>query len=208
MDEPVEGVRKAGTLSFLVGFVEPIQTAEGVAFRPGASGGPDEITWGARLKDELRRRLGRQELHFESFTEFFANPGTYMDLDPTTRDRWGAPVARITVQPHPKNGDATRLIARKAIELMKALEPEPAETYVSAPQIETKFLQGGTCRFGRDPATSVLDPDCRAHEVPNLYVSDGSFLPTSGGVPPTLTILANAFRVASGIERRLREGSL
>jgi choline dehydrogenase-like flavoprotein len=208
MDSPVDGVKKAGTLSFLVGFVEPIQFAESVAFRSPQPGQSDEIVWGSRLKDALRMRLGRQALHFESFTEFFANQGTYMDLDPTTCDRWGAPVARITVTPHPKNGDATRLIAKKALELMRAMEPEPAETYVSAPQVETKFLQGGTCRFGKDPATSVLDPTCRAHEVPNLYVADGSFLPTSGGVPPTLTIMANAFRVADGITRRFRDGTL
>jgi choline dehydrogenase-like flavoprotein len=62
----------------------------------------------------------------------------------------------------------------------------------------------GTCRFGHDPATSVLDPDCRAHEVDNLYVVDGSFMPSSGGTNPSLTIAANALRVAAGIDRRLR----
>jgi len=55
--------------------------------------------------------------------------------------------------------------------------------------------QCGTCVFGDDPASSVLDPDCRTHEVENLYVVDGSFLPSSGGVNPTLTIIANALRV-------------
>ena len=66
--------------------------------------------------------------------------------------------------------------------------------------------QHGTCRFGDDPETSVLDKTCRAHDVPNLYVTDGSFLPTSGGVPLTLTIMANSFRVADHLVRRLREG--
>ena len=56
--------------------------------------------------------------------------------------------------------------------------------------------------FGADPKTSVLDPTCCAHEVPNLYVTDGSFVPTSGGVPITLTILANSFRVAGHIAKR------
>jgi len=62
----------------------------------------------------------------------------------------------------------------------------------------------GTCRFGHDPATSVLDPDCRAHEVDNLYVVDGSFMPSSGGTNPSLTIAANALRVATRIDERLR----
>jgi choline dehydrogenase-like flavoprotein len=68
------------------------------------------------------------------------------------------------------------------------------------------ILQGGTCRFGKDPATSVLDKDCRAHEVDNLYVVDGSFMPTSGGVPVTLTIAANSFRVADALVRRMKHG--
>jgi hypothetical protein len=54
-------------------------------------------------------------------------------------------------------------------------------------------LVAGGCRFGGDPATSVLDPDCRAHEVQNLYVSDGSFMPTGGSVPYTWTIYASQF---------------
>jgi choline dehydrogenase-like flavoprotein len=55
--------------------------------------------------------------------------------------------------------------------------------------------QLGTCRFGADPATSVLDLNCRTHDIDNLYVVDGSFFPSSGAVNPTLTIIANALRV-------------
>ena len=61
----------------------------------------------------------------------------------------------------------------------------------------------GTCRFGDDPATSVLDRDNRAHGVENLYVVDASFFPSSSGTNPSLTIAANALRVAEAIERRL-----
>ena len=56
--------------------------------------------------------------------------------------------------------------------------------------------QAGTARFGTDPATSVLDLDCKAHELDNLYVADASFFPSIGAVNPTLTIIANALRVA------------
>jgi len=62
----------------------------------------------------------------------------------------------------------------------------------------------GGCRFGDDPATSVLDPDCRAHDLDNLYVVDSSFMPTSGGSNPSLTIAANALRVGDVIAARLR----
>ncbi len=63
--------------------------------------------------------------------------------------------------------------------------------------------QAGTLRFGRDPATSVLDTDCKAHELDNLYVTDASFFPSIGAVNPTLTIIANALRVADHIKGRL-----
>lgn len=60
----------------------------------------------------------------------------------------------------------------------------------------------GTLRFGSDPTTSVLDPDCKAHDLDNLFVADGSFMPTSMGVNPSLTIAANALRVADIIADR------
>lgn len=64
--------------------------------------------------------------------------------------------------------------------------------------------QAGTVRFGTDPATSALDLDCKAHDLDNLYVVDGSFMPSIGAVNPTLTIIANAIRVAERIAARLR----
>jgi choline dehydrogenase-like flavoprotein len=63
----------------------------------------------------------------------------------------------------------------------------------------------GTCRFGDDPKTSVLDRDNRAHDVANLFVVDASFFPSSGGTNPSLTIAANALRVAEAIERQLAQ---
>jgi choline dehydrogenase-like flavoprotein len=63
--------------------------------------------------------------------------------------------------------------------------------------------QAGTCRFGNDPASSVLDPNCRAHEVDNLYVVDTSFFPSIGAVNPALTAIANAVRVGEHLLDRL-----
>jgi choline dehydrogenase-like flavoprotein len=63
--------------------------------------------------------------------------------------------------------------------------------------------QAGTCRFGTDPATSVLDADCKAHEVDNLYVTDTSFFPSIGAVNPALTAMANAIRVGEHITQRM-----
>ena len=63
--------------------------------------------------------------------------------------------------------------------------------------------QAGTCRFGTDPRSSVLDPDCKAHEIDNLYVVDTSFFPSIGAVNPALTAMANAIRVGEHLISRL-----
>lgn len=63
--------------------------------------------------------------------------------------------------------------------------------------------QAGTCRFGADPATSVLDRDCKAHDLDNLYVVDTSFFPSIGAVNPALTAMANAIRVGEHLVERL-----
>jgi choline dehydrogenase-like flavoprotein len=67
--------------------------------------------------------------------------------------------------------------------------------------------QVGTCRFGVDPATTVLDLTCRAHEIDNLYVVDTSFFPSIGAVNPALTAMANAIRVGEHLAERLRGGA-
>jgi len=65
--------------------------------------------------------------------------------------------------------------------------------------IATNSHQCGTLRFGRDPQTSVLNSDCRTHEIENLYVVDSSFFPSSSAVDPALTIAAQALRVADAL---------
>jgi choline dehydrogenase-like flavoprotein len=70
---------------------------------------------------------------------------------------------------------------------------------------ELNFAHGcGTLRFGTDPKTSVFDADCKAHDLENLYLADASFFPTSTGVNPSLTIAANALRVADTLGTRLQ----
>jgi len=76
---------------------------------------------------------------------------------------------------------------------------------VISPEISLNYGHpSGTCRFGTDPASSVLDVNNKAHDLNNLYVVDASFMPTSGGANPSLTIAANAIRVAEHINDTLR----
>jgi len=67
--------------------------------------------------------------------------------------------------------------------------------------------QAGTIRFGRDPQTSALDLNCKAHDLDNLYVVDGSFFVSIGAVNPSLTIIANALRVGDHLLERLGRNS-
>ena len=79
------------------------------------------------------------------------------------------------------------------------------QIYVKNPMgIGAVAHQAGTCRFGSDPATSVLDLNCKAHELDNLYVVDTSFMPTIGAVNPSLTAIANALRVGEHLRERLQ----
>jgi choline dehydrogenase-like flavoprotein len=106
------------------------------------------------------------------------------------------------------NPEALKRLKRKLKEILSAIR-QPAvllerSLYLSKDiPLSGTAHQAGTCRFGTDPATSVLNLDCRAHEVDNLYVADASFFPSIGAVNPTLTIIANALRVADIIRERL-----
>jgi len=75
-----------------------------------------------------------------------------------------------------------------------------SEFYRSTKNLEFTWHQAGTAQFGTDPKTSVLDPNCKAWDLDNLYVVDASFQPSQGATNPTLTIIANAIRVAEHIK--------
>ncbi|MEM6772823.1 MAG: GMC family oxidoreductase, partial [Bacteroidota bacterium] len=75
------------------------------------------------------------------------------------------------------------------------------EFYRSTKELEFTWHQAGTAQFGTDPKTSVLDPNCKAWDLDNLYVVDASFQPSQGATNPTLTIIANAFRVADHLRQ-------
>ncbi|MBW7882594.1 MAG: GMC family oxidoreductase [Caldilineaceae bacterium] len=101
---------------------------------------------------------------------------------------------QIHVHWRPNNRVAHERLIAAAMEMMKAAGYPLV--FVERMGIETNSHQCGTLRFGTDPATSVLDPYCRTHEVENLYVMDSSFFPSSAAMNPALTIAAQALRVA------------
>jgi len=108
----------------------------------------------------------------------------------------------------PNNEEAHRRLLARVKGMMKAIGCHdhvlPLQAYIPGRiPLAGVAHQNGTCRFGADPATSVLDVHCKAHELDNLYVVDGSFFPSSSAVNPALTIMANAMRVGDHLLERL-----
>ena len=125
---------------------------------------------------------------------------TSQDLpDPDNRvtvDREG----RVTLSYRPNNEEGHQRLVAKLKRMLKENGCHdhlvPLNAYIGARiPLAGVAHQNGTVRFGHDPRTSALDVHCKAHEVHNLYVVDGSFFPLSCAVNPALTIMANALRV-------------
>jgi choline dehydrogenase-like flavoprotein len=119
-----------------------------------------------------------------------------VQLDAKVKDHWGIPVARLSGGRHPHTIEIGRYIAGKAEAWLK--EAGAVQTWKKAPgkTLSGGQHQAGTCRMGSDPRTSVVDRDCRLHEVDNVYVIDASVHVTNGGFNPALTIFANAYRTS------------
>jgi choline dehydrogenase-like flavoprotein len=103
--------------------------------------------------------------------------------------------ARLALEYRVRPHDAARIGAMRSL-MKDALKPYPYNLVKQADNNQRIAHACGTCRFGSDPRSSVLDAGNRAHGLSNLYVVDGSFFPSSGGTNPSLTIAANALRVA------------
>jgi len=193
------GSRKGGAIGFL--WEHPAPISQAIVLAQGGKG-----VFGKELKDRFRVFRDSKVLQFETYAEWLPTPGTSVSVEDTVLDRYGLPVAAITIDRHPADLPVTRYLIDRGEDLLRAMEPDAVWRVTEAG--ETTILQHGTCRFGDDPATSVLDRDCRAHTVPNLWVVDGSFMPTSGGNPNTLTIMANAYRVADRLVKKAKTGKL
>jgi choline dehydrogenase-like flavoprotein len=114
-------------------------------------------------------------------------------LHETERDGYGLPIAHVVFGYHEND---RRIINHAVARMEEIMEAAGGQDLWSADR--TAHLLG-TCRMGSDPARSVVNADCRAHDIPNLYVCDGSVFPTSTAVNPSLTIEAIAARTADRI---------
>jgi choline dehydrogenase-like flavoprotein len=160
-----------------------------------ASGG-DLPLWGTALKERL-----------EAFTRSMVSSGhctslaqetNSVSIDPGLKDAWGIPAIRVTYKDHPDDLAMAQFLQDRSYEIMQAAGARKVW------KAEQRRARGGvhllgTCRMGDDPANSVVDKYHRTHDVPNLFLCDGSSFVTSGRGQPTMTIQALAFRAADHI---------
>ena len=125
-----------------------------------------------------------------------------VELDDKVKDAWGLPVARITNKIHENDLKMGRWVIDHNAEILDAAGAKDIyRVYINRITGNCSH-QHGTTRMGNDPKSSVLNKWCQAHEVDNLFVVDGGPFPTGTGANPTLTIMANAWRVSAYIADR------
>ena len=159
---------------------------------------PGRPTWGAEAK-QIDRELFSHSMAVAMVLHDMPQHENRVDLDPDVVDAWGLPVARITLTPHENDLTQGRFLVDRCGEILEAAGAKTADRVYPTRITGNCSHQHGTTRMGDDPDSSVLDRNCRAHEVDNLFVVDGGPMPTATGANPTLTMMANAWRVADHI---------
>ena len=184
------GKAKGGTIDFLLRHPNAIGRANNLKWDDD-----DKLIWGSALKQKLKNEFTRtQSLRFEVFNDWLPTDNCFVSLDKRVTDKWNTAVAKIRVGYHDHDLLIAEYLSDKARMVLQQMGAVNIRGSVSGSPPPN--LVAGGCRFGTDPRHSVLDQDCRAHGVDNLFITDGSFMPTGGSVPYTWTIYANAFRVA------------
>ncbi|HWK29753.1 MAG TPA: GMC family oxidoreductase [Solirubrobacter sp.] len=153
--------------------------------------GAENEIWGEGFQDAVRGRLGHSTM-WGIIAEDLPEESNRVVLDPAARDAAGAPGAKIEYR---LSENSRRLVEFHQARARESLIAAGAYETVVAPFIRaTGWHLLGTTLMGTDPSASVVDPTGRSHDIPNLYVFDGSVWPTSAGMNPTATIAALALR--------------
>jgi choline dehydrogenase-like flavoprotein len=161
----------------------------------------DNAIWGAGFHEGIRKRLGRSAM-WGIIAEDLPDEANRVVLDAVLKDGDGIPAPKIIYR---MSENSYRLLEFHLARARESLEAAGAYETAAAPLIrETGWHLLGTCKMGTDPATSVVDPFGRAHDVSNLFIFDGSIWPTSSGMNPTATIAALALRCADHLVEQRR----
>jgi choline dehydrogenase-like flavoprotein len=153
--------------------------------------GPPGFRWAASLAAASIQTL-------ICIAEDDAQADNRVQLTDAVVDRWGLPVVSVNHQYSAADKERRGLLIAAARRILR----EAGGMFGKVTMIESFSHAVGTVRFGASPQTAALDVNCRLNGVQNLFVADGSFMPSSGGVNPSLTITANALRVSDHILRQ------
>lgn len=167
---------------------------------------PGEPTWGSSFKRHLAESY-THSMQMATHSTSLPLESNCIDLDPTLTDPWGRRAIRVTYSDHPDDLATARFLQEHAAAILEAAGARKVwKVPVAQSSLAAHLL--GTCRMGDDPRSSVVDRDHRTHDVPNLFICDGSSLVTGGRGQPTMTIQALAFRAADHITELARSGAL
>ncbi|MEC8995205.1 MAG: GMC family oxidoreductase [Pseudomonadota bacterium] len=167
----------------------------------------DGPRWGIDYKNNLAHEFSHVAA-FDGHTTSLPLASNNVTLDPTYKDKFGRPAIRCTYMDHEDDLATMSWFLDKNTELMEAAGAiKMAGSYPEGGQEGNVHLLG-TCRMGDDPTTSVINSNNRSHDVPNLFMCDGSTLVTSGRGQPTMTIMALAFRAADMINNAARRNEI
>ncbi len=191
--------QKGGTIDFL--FEHANATKKAISQKWDSH---NKLLYGTDFKKQLKFYFTKQRrLNFEVFNDWLPTDNCFVTLDDNVKDKWNDPVARIRLGYHKHDLEIGKYLAKKAVKVLEEMGAKDIDFGVSGSPPSN--LVAGGCRFGNNPKISVLDKNCKAHEVSNLYITDASFIPTGGSVTYTWTIYANAFRVADKILEKLKK---
>ena len=180
----------------------------------GMQGGAHKRRWGPVTGDEATDSTRPRAWAFSllPFGEVLPNPDNRVTLSTSRVDSWGIPLPVIAARHGSNEHEMMRAAARDASEMLAAagcidITPwEEAGSYLTPPG--DRIHEMGTARMGRDPKTSVLNGWCQAHEVPNLFVTDGAVMTSSASMNPSLTYMAFSARAANHAADLLEQGAL
>ncbi len=159
------------------------------------------------LPDAGLTRLAKRSIGWWAQTGVLPDPNNRVYWQ--TLSRYGRPKKKLRYEFTPNNLEAHDRLVYRWMGVLKDIENTGQELRQSTvyprgeTPVEVAGYQCGTARMGTDPATSVLDINCRTHEIDNLYVVDSSFFPSCASVSPALTVMANALRVGEHLIERL-----
>ncbi len=166
----------------------------------------DVPRWGSDFKKQLAEYFTRT-MSLCSHTTCLPVASNTIDLDDVVKDAWGLPATRMTFRNHPDDLKTLKFLLDRQVEILEAAGAKKTWTD-TVEEVAFSVHLMGTCRMGTDSKTSVVNADNRAHEVPNLFVVDGSSLVTSGRQQPTATIQALAYRAGERIAMMAKRGEL